>query len=344
MLRTVARDGRHRAAVLLALVVAAMLLVTGAPSPAPAAPAPATDPEGGTPQLRQSLASASKGFADAQARLFASRRRQGALVIRRNETEARAAVLSRDVDELAAAAYRDGRVGLVRAALGSESIPSLLDRSQLIDAMSSKNQAKIDALARARAELEQQRRALDREIALQTAQQQAMAKRKADAERALRTVGGGAGRGLSASSSGTAAAAPRAADGSLASQSCSVDDPTSTGCLTPRTLHALQQARAAGFTRFTACFRQASFGEHQKGRACDFSAAPSTFGGVATGDERNYGDRLAAYFVNNAERLGVLYVIWFKEIWLPGTGWRAYNGGNGDPASDHTNHVHLSVQ
>jgi hypothetical protein len=109
-------------------------------------------------------------------------------------------------------------------------------------------------------------------------------------------------------------------------------------------LNALQQAKAAGFTRFVSCFRQASFGEHPKGRACDYSASPDTFGGVATGGDRQYGERLAGYFVDNADRLGVLYVIWFKQIWLPGTGWRAYNNGNGDPASDHTNHVHLSVQ
>ena len=38
-----------------------------------------------------------------------------------------------------------------------------------------------------------------------------------------------------------------------------IDDPTSSGCLTPRTLNALQQAKASGFTHFVACFRAASF-------------------------------------------------------------------------------------
>ena len=64
--------------------------------------------------------------------------------------------------------------------------------------------------------------------------------------------------------------------------------------------------------------------------------------GVATGAERTYGNNLAAYFVFNANRLGVLYVIWFRQIWLPGSGWRAYSG-SGSPSADHTNHVHLSV-
>ena len=53
---------------------------------------------------------------------------------------------------------------------------------------------------------------------------------------------------------------------------------------------------------------------------------------------------MATYFVNNADRLGVLYVIWFKQIWLPGNGWQPYTHGNGEPNSDHTNHVHLSVR
>jgi hypothetical protein len=64
---------------------------------------------------------------------------------------------------------------------------------------------------------------------------------------------------------------------------------------------------------------------------------------VATGGDRTYGDNLAAYFVRNADRLGVMYVIWFQRIWLPSSGWRAYTRGNGDAASEHQNHVHLSV-
>jgi hypothetical protein len=124
-----------------------------------------------------------------------------------------------------------------------------------------------------------------------------------------------------------------------------VKDPTTSGCLTPRTLHALQQTKAAGFNHFVSCYRpQEDGGEHPRGRACDFAAATGGFGGVAAGAEKDYGNRLAAWYVANAQGLGVLYVIWFKQIWLPSTGWRAYTNGNGTPSGDHTNHVHLSVQ
>lgn len=108
-------------------------------------------------------------------------------------------------------------------------------------------------------------------------------------------------------------------------------------------LHALNQATAAGFTRYVSCYRSGGSGEHPKGRACDFAAQRDGFGGIATGEDRTYGNNLAAYFVRNADRLGVLYVIWFRQIWMPGSGWRPYGEAGGDPSSDHTNHVHLSV-
>ncbi|BCJ76697.1 hypothetical protein CS0771_62410 [Catellatospora sp. IY07-71] len=60
-----------------------------------------------------------------------------------------------------------------------------------------------------------------------------------------------------------------------------------------------------------------------------------------------YGDRLASFFIKNARRLGVLYVVFYCKIWLPGSGWQHYDSGGakcGDsPSADHTNHVHLSV-
>jgi hypothetical protein len=109
-------------------------------------------------------------------------------------------------------------------------------------------------------------------------------------------------------------------------------------------LHALQQAKADGFTHYVACFRHQDSGEHPKGRACDFAADKGGFGGVASGASKDYGTRLANYFIGNSDELGVLYVIWFRRIWLPSSGWKAYTKGNGDPSSEHENHVHLSVR
>ena len=76
---------------------------------------------------------------------------------------------------------------------------------------------------------------------------------------------------------------------------------------------------------------------------CDLSAATGGFEDVdAGGGDKTYGDNLAAYFVNNADRLGILYVIWYRQIWMPGTGWSSYSGSGG-PSATHTNHVHISM-
>jgi hypothetical protein len=123
-------------------------------------------------------------------------------------------------------------------------------------------------------------------------------------------------------------------------ESCSVNDPTTAGCLTPRTYHALNEARFAGFNKTTHCWRTQSWGEHPRGRACDFMV--NTSGGAATGADRTYGNTLAQWCIQNSNALGVLYVIWYRQIWMPGIGWRSYFG-SGDPSSEHTNHVHLSM-
>ena len=79
----------------------------------------------------------------------------------------------------------------------------------------------------------------------------------------------------------------------------------------------------------------------------DFSTEPGGFDGTAKGAEKDYGANLASFFVKNAIALGVMYVVWFCNIWHVGTGWRHYNTAGsvcGDnPSPDHTNHVHVSI-
>ncbi|MDI5937690.1 cation transporter [Micromonospora sp. DH15] len=218
-----------------------------------------------------------------------------------------------------------------------------------LDTIAANEDRALRELLTTRDEATKTRQALDGEIREQRKQVALMGKRKEQAERALtvannKASSSGGGSSPGGTSSANATPAKRNSDGSWPAESCSVNDPTpANGCITPRTLHALNQAKAAGFTRYVSCYRPGGSGEHPKGRACDFAAQKGGFGGVASGGDRTYGNNLAAYFVRNADRLAVLYVIWFKQIWLPSSGWKAYSGGNGDPSSDHTNHVHLSV-
>lgn len=66
--------------------------------------------------------------------------------------------------------------------------------------------------------------------------------------------------------------------------------------------------------------------DHPKGRALDLMT-----------NSKSVGDRLAEYAIKHYKALGITYVIWWRQIWQPGSGWQPYSG-----PSDHTDHVHLS--
>ncbi|MER7892455.1 hypothetical protein ABTX15_21795 [Micromonospora sp. NPDC094482] len=348
---------RRRAARMAALIVATLALgvaiapgtAAGAAPPAgQLAAAPGQDEEGGTPALRAQLEAASKGYLDAKSALDRSVKRQQQLGTELKTTEAELSVRSGKVGEIAGVAYRTGRLGAMSALLNSGSPDGFMDRAAALDAVAANEDRVLRELLATRDEANRTRAALDGEIREQRKQVTVMAKRKEQAERALTVANNNATRAADVSNRGTSTAtatpARRNSDGSWPSESCSVNDPTpASGCITPRTLHALNQAKAAGFTRYVSCHRNGGSGEHPKGRACDFAAQKSGFGGDATGGDKTYGNNLAAYFIRNSDRLAVLYVIWYRQIWLPSSGWKSYSGAGGDPSSDHTNHVHLSV-
>lgn len=347
---------RRTAARLAALLVAALALSVAAVPLSPASAAPPAgllaaapgDDEGGTPALRAQLDAASKGWLEARTALNRSVARQQELNTRLAAVNTELGSRDAKVGEIAAVAYRSGRLGTASALLTSGSPDGFLDRAAALSQVAAHEDRALRDLRDTRDQATRTQAALNREIQEQRRQVAVMAKRKQQAERALEVANKKAATTDSTGTRGTSTAnatpARRNADGSWPPESCSVNDPTpADGCITPRTLHALQQAKAAGFTRYVSCYRPSGSGEHPKGRACDFAAQKDGFGGVATGGDKTYGNNLAAYFIRNADPLAVLYVIWYRQIWLPSSGWKAYSGGNGDPSSDHTNHVHLSV-
>jgi hypothetical protein len=345
---------RRRLAAVLALRVATSGLAVAVAAPASAAPRPFAAPapggtgddgEGGSKSLTDQLAAASRGFVEARDALARSKKRQQELAAKLKAIDAELAPRQAALDEIAQQTYRTGRLGPMSALLTASSSGSLLDRADALETMAVQQNDALRGLKDTRTQQEQAKIAIDAEIRDQQKQLNTMAKRKAQAENALKAANAGqnARSPSDGGSSGVATAAPRNSDGSFSPESCSVNDPTTTGCITPRMLHAMQQAQRFKFNHFVACFRQQNSGEHPLGRACDFAADQDGFGGVATGSSKDYGNRLANFFINNSSRLGVLYVIWFRRIWLPSSGWKSYSGGNGDPSSDHTNHVHLSV-
>lgn len=341
MLMTAPSHRRPRVATALAatLIAAAAALLVGPGSLATAAPGDsATDDEGGTVGLRKVLDAANRGFVEAKAKLEESKKRQLQTNLELRALEARHAEMAADVGLIAAHAYRSGRLTSASMLLDSGSADTFWERATTADTLARVDAKQLRRLTESRERVEATRLKIQAEIAEQTKQLKIMQKRKSDAERALFASGGG--QPTSNWASGNAPLADRFTGGS---GSC-VDDPTTGGCITPRTLHAYQQARAAGFKRHTSCHRSGGGGEHPKGRACDFSAATNGFQNVnAAGGDRAYGDKLALFLVKNADRLGVFYVIWYAKIWMPSTGLRTYSGCC-NPSATHKNHVHLSMQ
>ncbi|WP_127499851.1 coiled-coil domain-containing protein [Actinoplanes solisilvae] len=331
---------RRLSIALVLLLAACALVLTATTGVAHAAP-----DEGDSKTLRSALESAAKGQAVAIQKLTTSKKRAVQLQTTVKQAEAGAKGMEKQVTEIATRSYRLGRPSSVTMLLDSTSPDIFLERMERLDMM-----AQLDGqlLTRYRGELDRAKAAkaaIDKEIREQTKQVATLTKKKKEAEIALASIGGGgASGGFLSANSALAKPAPRNSDGSWPDERCTISDPTADGgCLTPRTLHAYKQAKAADFTRYTVCWSQRSSGEHPKGRACDMSSNRSTFKtSAATGDDRAYGDRLAAYFVKNADRLGVMYVIWYRQIWMPGNGWSRYSGSGGASA-EHTNHVHVSM-
>jgi hypothetical protein len=298
------------------------------------------DPDGTGGSLQDQLTATSRAYSDAKARLDTAARKQAELKVQAAQSEVRLAQLNAQVGLLAATAYRTGPVGNFAAMLGSNSPEDFVARAMTLRQLAQNESRLLHQLKQTKQDAAAQQDALAKEIVTARTQSAEAARRKAQIQQALDVAGGGPTTGVVIPAP-SADPVPRNSDGSLPDEGCSQKDPTTSGCLTPRTLHALQQARKSGFTHYTACWRQSTWGEHPKGRACDFAAAPNDFGGIATGSDRDYGNRLAGYFIANADRLGVLYVIWYHQIWTPSIGWHYYRG-DGTPSGDHMNHVHLS--
>lgn len=309
---------------------------------APGDPTSAPDEGSANMTLGELLDKANGDFLDAQGILEVSKQKQAELTKKITAQQGELDLILAEVNVIAGAAYRTGGVRTAAALLQSDNAETFMERTMMVNTIARYNDRQIGRLTKLQAEMTETKKAVDAEVASQQAQTDIMAKKKKDAETALVKMGGRANGYVNANSP-LAAAAPRNANGSWPKENCIVDDPTTTGCITARTLHAAQEARKAGFTHFYSCFRPSGPYEHPKGRACDFAAAANGFGGVATGADKVYGGNLAAFFVRNASALGVLYVIWFRQVWTPAAGWHSYSAGNGDPSSDHTNHVHLSV-
>ena len=241
--------------------------------------------------------------------------------------------------KVASESYRTGSLSSVGFLLNSRSSKLFLERAVALNELNTLNDKKLAELNEAVAKVDKAKATLDQLLKTQKAQVEGMQKQKASAEQALALVGGASlTNGFVDATSPEAKQAPRNSSGDFSPESCSVDDPTTGGCITPRTLNMLKEAKKAGFDRFVGCYRSGGPFEHPKGRACDWSLQNRGFSDARNADMKRYGNDLMAFLVRNADRLGVLYVIWYQRIWFPATGWKSYSG-----PSTHRDHVHVSM-
>ncbi len=325
------------------VAVLAALAVLAGPTPASAAPTPPPQPSGHDEEpklLGDLIETRNREYIKANAALKKSEQRRLALELELRKAQADLDSLAPQVNEIAAQSYRTGRIGAMSMLLTANTPDSFIARATALDELNVVNDKRLSVVNAVKNRAEQAKLALEAEIREQQKLTNAKNREKREAEKALRLVGGkGLTGGLVSATSPVARVAPgRTANGDWKAQSCSEPDPTTSGCVTPRTLHMYKEVKRAGFNRFVGCHRSGGPFEHPKGRACDWSLQRSGFASWHNNDMRMYGNNLTAFLVRNADRLGIYYVIWNRQIWFPATGWSSYSG-----ASDHTDHVHVSL-
>lgn len=94
------------------------------------------------------------------------------------------------------------------------------------------------------------------------------------------------------------------------------------------------------------CYREVGgwvVGEHPKGRACDFMLHPS--GGTPSQEQIDRGWAISEWARENADDLGIMYVIYRQQIWdvrRGDTDWRPM-ADRGNLTENHFDHVHISM-
>ncbi|MQA87444.1 MAG: hypothetical protein GEV03_23175 [Streptosporangiales bacterium] len=119
--------------------------------------------------------------------------------------------------------------------------------------------------------------------------------------------------------------------------------PTSGDSITPR----MQTVRDEIDRRFgpfvtIGCWRAGVGGEHPLGRACDFML--STGGAMPSAENVELGWAIANWARANADRLGIMYIIYRQQIWdiRSGGGWEMMED-RGSITANHYDHPHISV-
>ncbi|WP_433516739.1 coiled-coil domain-containing protein [Nonomuraea sp. CA-143628] len=238
--------------------------------------------------------------------------------------EAQLVTAQKRVTELARLQYQNGT-----GALPNLTLPTDASSAALLDHLAAEQQAVVQGVATAR---DEKKAAADQATALEAKIREDaanVAKQRDDAQGVIKDIQKKL-KGLIPFGPG------RRSDGSWAPEL-----PSGTDNITARmrVIRGLIQKDFA-LPYEVGCFRSdGGGGEHPLGRACDFMM--STGGSMPSAANQALGDRVAAWALENKDKLGVKYVIWKQRI-NQGSGWSSMSD-RGSITQNHLDHVHISM-
>lgn len=307
---------RRRALGLAVLVIAPLLLVSGPPAQA--------EPDDGN--LHAEL----QRLEERAGRL--SEKYQGELVKLEDtkrtaeRASARAERLRKSLDEarnrigqLAARKYKNGGTSAAMQALMGGDPQSVLDRATTINYLARQDARRIGTVQRLSAQARQAHRQAQERIEDVQQKIDEMEQRKDKVQRLIERY--------EAEAADRAERAVSSAPGNITAR--------------------MRDVNAEIVSRFgegydVHCYRPDDSGEHPEGRACDYML--SSGGAVPSDEQVQRGHEIAEWARSNAERLGIMYVIYRQRIWdaRSGGGWESMEDRGGATAN-HVDHVHISV-
>jgi peptidoglycan DL-endopeptidase CwlO len=173
-----ARSLARRSLIVASSLVAALAISVIPSGTATAAPT-AGEIDRAINDLGVKLNAINEQYNDANALLKASRAKQATLQAQIKAYSVKTDAYEQRVNKIGAAAYVDGRPGMMRALITGGSPQNVLDQLQAYDIISADQQGDIDALLEAKKPLDAAKRKLDAEVQIQAKQEKVLRDRKA---------------------------------------------------------------------------------------------------------------------------------------------------------------------
>ncbi|WP_344969060.1 coiled-coil domain-containing protein [Salinactinospora qingdaonensis] len=237
---------------------------------------------------------------------------------RAEKTEAKVETARKQVRQLAIASYTSGGLEPALTLFVENQPQDVIDRAQVVDHLSTANQDRIDQLQQAIARDKEAQKNAEEKVAAVKEDLEELEERRKEVQEMI-------------------ADHPN-------QQMGGPDN------LTPRT----RQMRDLIIEEFgegtsvggVGCYRPYGgwvIGEHPKGRACDFMLNAN--GQIPSQEQIDRGYAIAEWAQDNADRLGIMYIIYRQEIWdirRGSEGWRPM-ADRGSITENHYDHVHISM-